>query len=247
MSDESSERLEHSERLKRLIEDGRAFGDVQLEFSRSHSEDSGYLEDYPAEFDIWIHDVRKAVLDIVPNDSVESSLVSEVMHIYGSFKTFKNIKDFKRIHALLMKSLEKAEAYSRLPANRTKVPEKATDRDGDTVKSPRKEELELQLKRLENERELSLAGLLKGSTTAIAAMVSVLATIGLAILSVALTDTSVISGTHIVIIAALVVFGLVAYFSFVFRRRVKLNAEIEETRAKLELLTGEDGEGQASE
>ena len=220
------------QKTKSLILQGREFDSARLPVSTSHMEGSGYLENYPPAFDVWVLNVQHLVKESFPANSVQWSLVERALETYESFRTFKHINDFERIQELLLQALESAGPNR----ERSSPPSASTESRPQLGESeiapgaPSRESLEIRLQELENEQELSLAGLFKGSATAIGAMLSILATIGLSIISIAVTDRSVMTGTHIVILSALLLIGVLFYFSFVFRRRLELKAKIEETR-----------------
>jgi len=107
-------------------------------------------------------------------------------------------------------------------------------------KQKTKEELELRLKVLEKEYELSNRGMEVGHAKTGMAMLSGLITLGAALAAFLFKGEGFISGTHLVIIFSLLIGGLVIYYSFVFGRSAKIRMEISETKKALEIMSGEN-------
>ena len=103
----------------------------------------------------------------------------------------------------------------------------------------RNREIELEYKKMESKFELSKQGLMSGSVGVGMSFVTVLFLVGFAYYT-APTDQPVFAGWHIVAIILILVVGLVAYFSLVFWREVKLSAELSEKGIKLDGGTGRE-------
>ena len=101
----------------------------------------------------------------------------------------------------------------------------------------RNRELDIEKKRLDLKFELSRRGLMSGSVGVGLSFVSVLFLVSVAYYN-APTDQPVFSGWHIVAIILILIAGVIAYFSLVFWREVKLSAEISEKGIKLDGATG---------
>ena len=103
-----------------------------------------------------------------------------------------------------------------------------------------KDELKLQLKKLEKEYELANGGIAVGHIKTGMAMLSGILTLSAALAAFLIKGAGFISGTHLVIIFGLLIGGLVIYYSFVFGRSAKIKIEITETKKALEIMSGEN-------
>ncbi len=100
-----------------------------------------------------------------------------------------------------------------------------------------KTRLEVEKTRIARKFQLSHQGLKSGSVGVGLVFVTVLFLIGAAFYK-APPDQAVFSGWHLVTIIFILVAGLVAYFSLVFWREVKLAAELSDKGAKVGIETG---------
>jgi threonine/homoserine/homoserine lactone efflux protein len=95
---------------------------------------------------------------------------------------------------------------------------------------PEEAELRARLERLEAEQ----LALREGFKAARMAIVGAIVTTVLAFAAVLITGASFISGTHLVIIVAIIAAALIGYFSFVFGRSVRIRGEISKVKGELE-------------
>jgi hypothetical protein len=96
------------------------------------------------------------------------------------------------------------------------------------------------LKLAELERQYSLArlGLIKGGFAPGAALVGGLATLGAALFAYVKRGPGFLTGNQLVILYGLLVAGLLIYFSFVFRRLLRLRVELTKTKAQIDMTSG---------
>ena len=99
--------------------------------------------------------------------------------------------------------------------------------------------LHVKLKELEEESSLTRFGLTKGFFAVLSMMVFFLFTLSMLVHNQATSGKEVLSGTHLVVIAVVIAFSVIIYFSFVFRRRSRLKAEISKAKAKIEMVSGD--------
>jgi hypothetical protein len=100
--------------------------------------------------------------------------------------------------------------------------------------------LHLKLKRLEEEYRLAHFGLAKGMLSVVVAMGCFLTTFAMEIFGKWLSGDNILGGVHLVVIAVVLAFAIIIYFSFVFGRRSRLSAEITKTKSKIEMVSGEN-------
>jgi hypothetical protein len=94
------------------------------------------------------------------------------------------------------------------------------------------------LAELEQQYELMRLGLTKGGFAMGAALVGGLATLGAALFAYLKRGAGFLTGNQIVMLCGLLVAGLLIYFSFVFRRLLRLRMEISKTKAQFDMTSG---------
>ncbi len=106
------------------------------------------------------------------------------------------------------------------------------------ARKPSKAELEAHLRELEREYELARMGLARGFITALAGMLGVVVTTLAALVPVLVLSREWISGLHLVAIIGILATALVIYFAFVFGRAARIQAEISQTKKRLDVEVG---------
>ena len=110
----------------------------------------------------------------------------------------------------------------------------------ETELAPSESELDLKLVELQHQYGIAKLGLLKGGFAAGGALISGLATLGAALFAFLERGPGFLSGTQLVLLFGLMIAGLLVYFSFVFRRLLRLRLEINRTKAQLHVASSED-------
>jgi hypothetical protein len=103
-------------------------------------------------------------------------------------------------------------------------------------------ELRAKLTELENEHQLAREGLNLGGKKTVFGFVGAMASLFVASGVFIYSGKEFISGTQLVIMFATIVVGLVAYYSFVFRRISKIKLEISKNKQLLEIETGKSAD-----
>jgi CheY-like chemotaxis protein len=121
--------------------------------------------------------------------------------------------------------------------------ESSTDREIVPVHAPtrseRASELQLRLKQLEYEYELSRQGMAKGQLATILAITGAGLTVTLAFLSSMFGKREFLSGSNIVVIIVAMVLALLGFASLVFGRAARLRGLVSKTKKELEITLGE--------
>ena len=95
-----------------------------------------------------------------------------------------------------------------------------------------KDELEHELETLKLELDLVKTGLTKGLLSVVAIIIALSSTLAIG------AKASILNGNQYVAVVAIVVFGLLIYFAFVFSRELKLKAKISEKAQEIEMSAG---------
>jgi CheY-like chemotaxis protein len=181
----------------------------------------------------WIREHKPNLPFIGLSVRVDSEIENWFREYGAGFITKFALRDVKTFldyikAALGLKIMEKKSK------GRRSVPAKTNPKDEEALTK-----LQIKLKELEHEYELARMGMAKGTTATITAVVGVLVTMSMAFGLKYSSDRELLSGTHIVIIILIVVFGLIAFSSLVFGRAARLRAQISETKKEIELITGD--------
>ena len=102
-------------------------------------------------------------------------------------------------------------------------------------------EVRARLKELEHEYEHEIVkmGLIKGLNSVLATIIALILTIIASLIPIIFVGREFMSGTHVVIIVALVIVGVLGYFFLLFGRVGRLRAEITSTKKLLEIVQGQ--------
>ncbi len=94
------------------------------------------------------------------------------------------------------------------------------------------------LRELEMEYELATQGLIKGLPASIAAMLSGSLTILAAAVVLIMTGVELLSGSQLVVIIGILATAIIVYFAFVFGRAAKIKARIDKEKKEFEVEAG---------